>query len=419
MDRKQGRIYQHVRSFFKVLDGYTGGMLLSRFLTGFFKENRQMGSKDRRTISRFAYHYFRLGKSAAGLDPLDRLVIAEFLCADQSPLVAAESEELAAVMEAVRETGDGSGIDLGEHKGGKVVNPLDVKIAFLEEKTSFRLADVFPYARHISGQIDRKAFIRQLFVQPDLFLRMRLGQEARVIRVLEKHGVEFKRMGTSTLALPNSTALHQIRALEGLIEIQDLSSQRTLDHLAPAPGEHWWDACAGAGGKSLLLLDKYPGLHLLVSDVRNSVLKNLDSRFEAAGIKTYRRKLIDLTRDTAPVLGDEQFDGIVIDAPCTGSGTWGRTPEQMSFFEGDVAIGEFVRLQQSIVTQAVRHLRPGKPLVYITCSVFEAENEGVVDYIRRELGLQLVSMEYLHGYKEKADTMFVATLVSPNRAHSF
>ena len=231
------------------------------------------------------------------------------------------------------------------------------------------------------------------------------------MRLLTEHGVEYSQPTPHALALPNSTALGQVPGLEGLTEVQDLSSQRTLDRVEAMSGESWWDACAGAGGKSLLLLDRFPGLRLLVSDVRSSILKNLDARFSTPGANGYRRKVVGLTRDTAPVLGDEQFDGIIVDAPCTGSGTWGRTPEMMTFFGGRDMIDKFLILQRSIVKGVVRHLKPGKPLVYITCSVFADENEGMVDYIRHEFGLQLSSSEYLKGYEEKADTLFVAVFI--------
>src|SRR5690606_6249491 len=114
---------------------------------------------------------------------------------------------------------------------------------------------------------------------------------------------------------------------------------------------------------------------------RRSILRNLDERFDAAGVKSYRQKVIDLSNDTATVLGDEQFDGIILDAPCTGSGTWGRTPEMLSAFDSQ-AIGRFAALQRKLAAQAVKHLKPGKPLIYITCSVFAEENEGVVSYLQ-------------------------------------
>ena len=73
----------------------------------------------------------------------------------------------------------------------------------------------------------------------------------------------------------------------------------------------------------------------------------------------------------------------------------------------------FQRLQQSISRNVVKHLKPGKPLVYITCSVFKAENEDMVNFMVKELGLKMEEQEVLKGYEHKADTMFVARLSPP------
>ena len=105
-----------------------------------------------------------------------------------------------------------------------------------------------------------------------------------------------------------------------------------------------------------------------------------------------------------------QFDGIILDAPCSGSGTWGRTPEMISQFE-DYKIKGFQNLQKSIASNVIKYLKPGKPLIYITCSVFKEENEQVVDHLISEFKMKLESKEVLKGYEQKADTMFVARLI--------
>ena len=79
------------------------------------------------------------------------------------------------------------------------------------------------------------------------------------------------------------------------------------------------------------------------------------------------------------------------------------------FDAGKIAF--FQRLQQSIARNVVKHLKPGKPLIYITCSVFKAENENMVEFLTGELGLQLEEWKILTGYENKADTMFVARLI--------
>lgn len=218
------------------------------------------------------------------------------------------------------------------------------------------------------------------------------------------------------MALPNGTKLDHIFADHATalpFEVQDLSSQKTLSYYRPQPYEHWWDACAASGGKSLLLFSQEPHIKLVVSDIRESVLNNLDERFIGAGLRTYQKKLLDLTQNPDPVLHSYQFDGIILDAPCTGSGTWGRTPEMISQFE-EFKITGFQNLQKTIAANVVKYLKPGKPLIYITCSVFKEENEDVVAHLTGALGLTLETSEILKGYENKADTMFVARLIKSN-----
>ena len=364
------------------------GMPLARFLTGFYKRNRQMGAKDRRTISRLVYHYFRIGNAAKQEGTAIRLAIAEFLCSDESTVAQL-------ILPA-----------LYPHIRAAVAE----KIALLEADTTFRIEDAFPFGQHLSAGIDHRAFTESLFVQPDLFIRLRPQHADDVVAALTDAGISYRLLDEYTVALPNRTALDRIERIAGKYEIQDYSSQQTGKYFDASDGESWWDACAGAGGKSLLLLDKHPGVRLLTSDTRSSVLRNLDERFEAAGISSYRQKIIDLTKNTATILGSEQFDGIILDAPCSGSGTWGRTPEMISSFDR-CSIDRFAAFQRQLAEHVIRHLKLGKPLVYITCSVFAEENEHVVTYLQNEHNLHVQHTELLHGYRHKADSMFVARLM--------
>ncbi|MDB5063131.1 MAG: methyltransferase, partial [Mucilaginibacter sp.] len=175
--------------------------------------------------------------------------------------------------------------------------------------------------------------------------------------------------------------------------------------------DSWWDACAASGGKSLLLHSLQPDIKLVVSDIRESILSNLDERFQQAGILKYQKKLLDLTESNEQLLYNYEFDGIILDAPCSGSGTWGRTPEMISQFDQH-RTDFFKRLQQSIIPNVTKHLKPGAPIIYITCSAFKAENEDAVDFMVNELGLKLEETQVLKGYERKADTMFVARLTS-------
>ena len=93
--------------------------------------------------------------------------------------------------------------------------------------------------------------------------------------------------------------------------------------------------------------------------------------------------------------------------PCSGSGTWSRTPEQLYFFE-ESKIAYYANLQKKIISNAVKALKPGSVLLYITCSVFTEENEDAVNFIQEQLHLKLVSANYFKGYQQRADTLFAA-----------
>jgi len=140
--------------------------------------------------------------------------------------------------------------------------------------------------------------------------------------------------------------------------------------------------------------------------VRPSIIQNLKQRFANAGIKTYKSFVADLTNSKLPI-PNSQFDLIICDAPCTGSGTWSRTPEQLYFFQHE-KIGVYTSLQKRIVGNAISFLKTNGHFLYITCSIFQQENEIVAAFIENELHLELIKMELLKGYHQKADTMFAA-----------
>jgi 16S rRNA (cytosine967-C5)-methyltransferase len=380
-----------LKTFQRILGSYPAETPLSKFLPGFYRQNKQMGSTDRKVASRLIYNYFRLGKALFNNTPTEeRLVIAEFLCNQQvNSFLQHFKPEWALCV----------GFDIDE----KIKL---VKTAY----PAFKLEDVFPWSADISDRIDKRAFLKSIFVQPDLFIRVRKGFDQHVKAILTKEGVTFRDEGNGCLALPNGTRLEAIFAQQNWFEVQDLSSQQTAQYFKPQRWEAWWDACAASGGKSLLLHELQPDLKLVVSDIRESVLSNLDERFQEAGLIKYQKKLLDLTQNVGPELHNYEFDGIILDAPCSGSGTWGRTPEMISQFQSP-KIEFFQRLQQSITANVVKYLKPGKPLIYITCSVFKAENEEAVNFMAKELGMKVEEQKILKGYENKADTMFVARLM--------
>jgi 16S rRNA (cytosine967-C5)-methyltransferase len=168
-----------------------------------------------------------------------------------------------------------------------------------------------------------------------------------------------------------------------------------------------WDCCAASGGKSILAFDSLKNIRLTVSDTRKNILENLKKRFAKAGIKNYRSFVSDLSISFPQQSISEKHDLIIADVPCSGSGTWARTPEQLCFFTEE-KIDDYAILQQKIVSNATRVLNENGYLLYITCSVFKKENEDNIDFIQENLNLQLIKSEYLQGDQMEADTLFAA-----------
>jgi 16S rRNA (cytosine967-C5)-methyltransferase len=197
------------------------------------------------------------------------------------------------------------------------------------------------------------------------------------------------------------------------MRLQDLNSQKVFsgvrfDKYLTEAGDvpEAWDCCAASGGKSLLLYDKLnKRLKLTVSDIRSSILANLKARLQEAGVPLYKTFIADIT--VATPTGTQKFDIIICDAPCTGSGTWSRTPEQLAYFKRE-SIAAYSQKQQKIAANASGLLARNGLFFYITCSVFKKENEEVVSYLQENCGLELINMQYLEGYQMQADTMFVA-----------
>ena len=384
------RVEHHVRSFEQVLSSYDGVLPLHRHLFAYFKQHKQMGSSDRRWASRYIYSFFRLGKAISKLEALQRLAIADFLCHDTLSLITAtylpNFQKLISIS-------------------------LDEKIELVKKTyPAFNLAEVFPFDLVLSDGINDEEFYKSFFIQPDLFIRVKETHIQAIINQLQANNVQFEEVSAVTIALPNGTKLEQVINDSRLYQIQDFSSQKTGDYFTPNKYDYWWDCCAASGGKSLLLHSLEPNMELLVSVIRENSLNNLKERFDSAGIKKYHLKVIDLLKNNEQILHHYEFDGVLLDAPCSGAGTWGRTPEMLSFFE-KYKVDNYVKLQKAIGASVVKYLKVNKPLIYMTCSVFKAENEDVVQYLIENFNLKLDKMELIKGYHNKADSMFVARLI--------
>jgi 16S rRNA (cytosine967-C5)-methyltransferase len=389
---------QYLQSAITIIDSYDGAIPLAAFLKNYFAANKKFGSKDRKHIAQLCFAYYRLGHAAK------QLFTKEAIQASVQLLGAATDWQ-----------------ELYDDNYSPV--NIDYKI-------------VFPFINALSDGIDAAQFVANHFIQPDVFLRIRPGKQEYVMNALQQAGIGFHAMGTHALAVAAATKLDNVGSLNKDYIIQDYSSQQVSvllskvkaerlkrkggrdkweseynpSTLSLSPSPSVWDCCAASGGKSILAKDVFGDIDLTVSDIRPSILQNLKKRFQEAGIFNYKSSVINLTKisDSRLIrLGGENFDLVICDAPCTGSGTWARTPEQLYFFKAST-IDQFQHLQQKIILNTIGAVKKGGYYLYITCSAFKKENEEQVAFIQANSGLQLVEQQLIKGYAVHADTMFAA-----------
>ncbi len=157
--------------------------------------------------------------------------------------------------------------------------------------------------------------------------------------------------------------------LAGLVEVQDLGSQLILASAAITPGGRWLDACAGAGGKALQLAALLgPTGHIDAFDIRASALRELQ-------IRAQRARLSNIA--ILPAAPTAHYDGVLVDAPCSGTGTWRRAPH-LKWTTTPAQVTAAAAQQLALLTQYAALVRPGGQLIYATCSLSRFENEDVI-----------------------------------------
>jgi len=269
----------------------------------------------------------------------------------------------------------------------------------------------FPFAHKIATTINKEQFITSHQKQPLLFARIRPWQKTKVIQKLKDANVLYKEIGEMALSFVNTTSLQNVVEINKELVIQDLSSQAVAGLLKLIPTSldkvmNVWDACAASGGKSILMFDVLNNIKIHVSDIRASILHNAEKRLAEAGIRPTSLQEIDLTQSFEI---KKQFEFVFADLPCSGSGTWGRTPEQLIYFKED-QLAHYVSLQSQILKNIISTVVLEGYLLYATCSVFEDENEIQVTALLATGKFKLIQQNYFIGYTQQADTLFGALL---------
>lgn len=235
-------------------------------------------------------------------------------------------------------------------------------------------------------------------------LKVKLKQEKIIADALEN--------SQTAMRLKDRQPLTSTKAFrEGLFEVQDLGSQKIAEALQVEPGYSVLDLCAGAGGKTLAIAALMENKGKVVAmDTAQWRLQKARQRLKRAGVCNTECRALDEEGLSWLKRQKGRFDRILIDAPCSGTGTWRRNPEQKWRLTQE-EINRLKDIQLSLLHQAASLLKPDGKLVYATCSILKAENEDIIaKFLSENYKYSLVTQERLTPLTNVTDGFFMATL---------
>lgn len=385
-----------------------------RLLGSFFHRNRKRyGSRDRKTISEALYGIFRHKLFIEGWEQAAQSQDALFL-----PLAALALEGL---LDQKKFAELWSGKDpvkfynlftRREIPGGMPFATFAEKMAFVH---SFPLGLVERWLTKF-GDAEGEKLLCALNERPPLVVRvnpLKISREELMNRFAAKgHEAAATALSPWGIRIQERFNIFELEEFtEGFFEVQDEGSQLVALSLDPQPGEVVWDACAGGGGKTLMLaaLMKNKG-RVIATDTRMSKLDDLKKRARRAG--AFNIFPANLNRLNEFKLMWSGVDRLLIDAPCSGTGTlrrnpdakWKISPERWAECRAD---------QLRILENYTPRLKPGGRLVYATCSMEPEENEDVIAaFLEKhpEFGRETADT-HLYPHETGTDGFFIATLL--------
>ncbi|SMP31816.1 RsmB/NOP family class I SAM-dependent RNA methyltransferase [Shimia sagamensis] len=342
-----------VQAAIDILDDILEGTPAEKALTGWARRSRFAGSKDRAAVRDHVFDALRRRNSAAfvGGDLTGRGVMIGVLRQDGADLNVVFS-------------GAGYGpAPLTEQETTAPVGeiPLDLP-EWLQDPMRSSLGAAFE-ATHEALRGRAPVILR---------VNLRKATRAEAQSALLQDGIETRPMDLVDTALEVTAGARRIKLnaayLEGLVELQDASSQALVAQLPLEQGLKVLDYCAGGGGKTLAMAGRADAT-FFAYDALEHRMSDLPARAKRAGVAV---QVVENPVTTAP------YDMVVCDVPCSGSGTWRRAPDaKWRFAEDDLA--QLEATQAEILDQAKKLVAPGGVLIYATCSVLSAENTAQID----------------------------------------
>ena len=323
----------------------SGGAAADTLIARYFKTRRYAGSKDRRAVRDFAYAAIR----RAGERPESGRAAMIGLAQDRP--------EIAALFD-------------GSHNGPAAIGdepvaPAGIAPAWLEEKLVASLG-----AEELPALLERAPL--------DLRVNRLKATRNQILPMLAD--AVAGDLSPDAIRLPEGTKVEAMPVFEqGLIEVQDEGSQVIVAACAAMPGMTVVDLCAGAGGKTLALAGAMMGQgRLIASDVDRARLSRLAPRAERAGATFIETRLLDGGRETRNLTDLEgQADVVLIDAPCSGTGTWRRNPEARWRLT-PARLDRLRTMQAHVLSFGAPLVKRGGRLVYAVCSLLEEEGPAQV-----------------------------------------
>ena len=342
-------------------------------LAGFYRRHRECGARDRRFFSNAVFSWFRWRGWLK--TPANANVAAAILldAAEIVPQIEYMIENSGLSRAGLKPLG---ALNL-EDKAIGLQNLLKGDLPRIEQLAPDWVSDFLFIPDDCNPEIHLRQCLESFQARPPTWLRLQRAQCEKALHLLKQAGVEIETHSLIKQAAFIKGQKNFDSALFPQIEIQDLASQCVGICCNPKPDEKWWDVCAGAGGKSLHLADLMQdnGL-ILATDVRPAILNQFSRRLQRNKYRSIKISLWDGAADPAP---EVYFDGVLVDAPCSGLGTWARNPDAR-WRTSAIQIPDYANIQKNLLQLAVKKIRPGGRLVYATCTLTKAESTDVISH---------------------------------------
>jgi 16S rRNA (cytosine967-C5)-methyltransferase len=260
------------------------------------------------------------------------------------------------------------------------------------------------------GREDAEAFARANNRVPPTAFRLVGGDQSQIINRLTEAGatIELSKVAQEASRVSGAAALVRELAAEGKIYLQDEASQLVAQTVDLKAGETALDLCAAPGGKTTLMAQQAEDRALIVASDRSEKRLDTVTKIRAShNLTSIRSVLLDAAQPLP--FENSVFDRILVDAPCSGTGTLRRNPEiRWRISEAD--IHELAAKQKLFLKNATRVLKPGGQLVYSTCSVEREENEAVVrDFLQNNRSFEQLQTRRTWPHREGTDGFFIAS----------